>query len=105
MNRAERRRAQKLGVQVKGQTKTIDHFIHLYTLSMMLALDSCEIPKDKALEVLDKIQENADCMLHDYINQKDIEKMCAEVYGIDFVEGSMKHKIFVNPDGTLITGK
>ena len=51
---------------------------------------------------MDKLQENADCMLHDYISQKDVEKMCADEYGIEFVEESRKRKIFVKPDGTLL---
>ena len=41
-------------------------------------------------------------MLHDYINQRDVEKMCADEYGIEFVEASRKHKIYVKPDGTLL---
>jgi hypothetical protein len=41
-------------------------------------------------------------MLHDYISQKDVEKMCADEYGIEFVEESRKRKIFVKPDGTLL---
>lgn len=102
MNRAERRRTERLGVQVKEATKTVDQFIHLYTLSIMLALDSEELPKEQVLRIMDKLQENADCMLHDYINQRDVEKMCADSYGIEFVEESRKRKIFVKPDGTLL---
>jgi hypothetical protein len=102
MNRAERRRAEREGVQVKEATKTVDQFIHIYTLSIMLALDSVRLPKQQVLDIMDKIQETADCMLHDYINQKDVEKMCADEYGIEFVEESRKRKIFVKPDGTLL---
>ena len=102
MNRAERRRTERLGVRVKEETKTVDQFIHLYTLSIMLALDSEELPKEQVLRIMDKLQENADCMLHDYISQKDVEKMCADSYGIEFVEESRKRKIFVKPDGTLL---
>lgn len=103
MNRAERRRAEKIGT--KGEivpTLTVDNYIHIYTLSIALALDSVEIGKEKALEIMGKIEENADCMLHNYINQDDVEKMCADVYGIEFLETSRKHKIFVNNDGTLV---
>ena len=55
MNRAERRRAERLGVQVQEATKTVDQFIHLYTLSIMLALDSEELPKERVLRIMDKI--------------------------------------------------
>lgn len=104
MNRAQRRQAKRLGI--KGETiptLTVDNYIHIYTLSIALALDSVEIGKEKALEIMAKIEENADCMLHNYINQDDVEKMCADVYGIEFLERVRKHKVFVNNDGSLVT--
>lgn len=104
MNRAERRRAAKLGLEgVTKETKTVDDFVHLYTLSFMLALDSCEVGKEKALEIMAKVEENASCMLSGHINQKDVETMCKEEYGIDFIDYVRKHTVFVNQDGTLIT--
>lgn len=106
MNRAERRRAEKLGI--KGEispTKTVNEFIHLYTLSMMLALDSEGVDKDLAIKILDKIDENANCMISGHINQRDVEIMCEDIYGVQFVEGRYKKPVFVNADGTLITGK
>ena len=106
MNRAERRQAMKLGI--KGEmapTKTVGQFIHLYTLSMMLALDSEGVDKDLAIQILKKIEENADCMISGHINQRDVETMCSDIYGIDFVEGRYKKPVYVNPDGTLTTGR
>ena len=104
MNRAEKRRLAKEGLKgIKEETKTVGDFIHLYTLSFMLALDSCEVGKGKALEIMAKVEENASCMLSGHINQKDVEIMCKEEYGIDFVDYVRKHTTFVNRDGTLVT--
>lgn len=95
MNRADRRRFAKEGI--KGEVKetlSLNSFIHLYTLSFMLALDSCEIEKEKVVEIMEKVYENAECMTSGHINQKDVETMCRDVYGIDFTDG-VKNNIYV----------
>ena len=95
MNRADRRRFAKEGI--KGEVKetlSLNSFIHLYTLSFMLALDSCEIDKEKVVEIMEKVYENAECMTSGHINQKDVETMFRDVYGIDFKEG-VKNNIYV----------
>ena len=98
MNRAARRRLKKYGT-VDGATPapTLNDFIHLYTLSFILSMHSCEVEKDKLMEVVDKLYETADCMMTGHINQRDVETMCKDVYGIDFV-ANVKNKIYV--DGT-----
>ena len=95
MNRADRRRFAKEGI--KGEVKetlSLNSFIHLYTLSFMLALDSCEIEKEKVVEIMEKVYENAECMESGHINQRDVETMCRDVYGIDFTDG-VKNNIYV----------
>ena len=95
MNRADRRRFAKEGI--KGEVKetlSLNSFIHLYTLSFMLALDSCEIEKEKVVEIMEKVYENAECMESGHINHRDVETMCRDVYGIDFTDG-VKNNIYV----------
>ena len=95
MNRADRRRFAKEGI--KGEVKetlSLNSFIHLYTLSFMLALDSCEIEKEKVVEIMEKVYENAECMTSGHINQRDVETMCRDIYGIDFTDG-VKNNIYV----------
>ena len=98
MNRADRRRFAKEGI--KGEVKetlSLNSFIHLYTLSFMLALDSCEIEKEKVVEIMEKVYENAECMISGNLNQKDVEKMARETYGIEFVEG-LRTRLYVVGD-------
>lgn len=103
MNRAERRRLEKQDIKgIQKRTQTVDDYIHIYTLSMVLALDSVGIEKQLAIEIMDKIVENAECMTSGHINQKDVEIMCTEQYGIDFVDRIKKHKTYVRQDGTLV---
>lgn len=98
MNRAERRRLQKFGINGEPQpTTSLNEFIHVYTLSMILALDSCDTPKEKALEIMSKVYENAECMISGHINQRDIETMAKDTYGIEFIEGH-KNRLFVVGD-------
>ena len=98
MNRAARRRLEKYGsVSGAKPTPTLNDFIHLYTLSFILSMHSCEVEKDKLMEVVDKLYETSECMLTGHINQKDVEIMCEDVYGINFVQ-NVKNRIFV--DGT-----
>ena len=88
MNRAERRRFAKQGIEGEiKETISLNDYIHLYTLSFILALDSCEIEKDKVQEIMEKVYENAECMISGNLNQKDVEKMARETYGIEFIEG------------------
>ena len=98
MNRADRRRFKKYGINGEPKANlSINQYIHIYTLSMILALDSCNIPKEQTLEIMAKIQENAECMISGHINQADIETMAAETYGIEFVEGS-RNRLYVVGD-------
>lgn len=95
MNRADRRRLQKYG-DINGQQATLrlDDYIHLYTLSFILALDSCELPKEKVTEVMEKLYETIECMISGHINKDDVENMAHEVYGIDFAQ-SVKQRLYV----------
>ena len=45
------------------------------------------MPVEKAQEIMEKVYENAECMISGNLNQKDVEKMARETYGIEFVEG------------------
>lgn len=103
MNRAERRRLQKYGIHGEPQeTTSLNAFIHVYTLSMILALDSCNISKEQALEIMSKVYENAECMISGHINQADIETMAKDTYGIEFVEGS-RNRLYVVGDKIIKT--
>lgn len=104
MNRADRRRFKKYG-NTTGEiaTPNLNDFIHLYSLSFILALDSCEISKDKVMEIMEKVEENAECMLSGHINQTDVETMAESIYGIKFIEG-IRNNICVL-DGKLIRTK
>lgn len=102
MNRAERRQLEKQRIKgIQTRTQTVDDYINIYTLSMVLALDSVGIEKKLAIEIMDKIIENAECMTSGHINQKDVEEMCTQEYGIDFVDSIINHKTYVRQDGTL----
>lgn len=105
MNRAERRRFKKYG-NVNGEqpTKTLEDFLHLYSLSFVVALDSVNIDKNTVLEIMQKVQETADCLDKGYINQHDVETMCNESYGINFVRDFKRNMFRVKDDGTLIGG-
>lgn len=95
MNRAERRRFAKQGIEGEiKETISLNDYIHLYTLSFILALDSCEIEKEKVVEIMEKVYENAECMISGHINQKDVEKMCRDTYGVEFTDG-VKNNIYV----------
>lgn len=96
MNRADRRRFKKYGnAQGEVPTPSLNDFVHLYSLSFILSMHSCEIDKDKLVEVMEKVYETSECMLSGHINQTDVETMCRDIYGIDFVENS-KNRIFVD---------
>ena len=102
MNRAERRRLDKENIKgIKTRTQTVDDYIHIYTLSMALALDSENIEKEQALRIMSKIVENSQCMASGHINQQDVEQMCKDNYGLEFVDNTKKHKMYVRQDGTL----
>ena len=94
--RAERRRLKKHGNVIgKAPTPSLNDFVHLYTLSFILSMHSCEVEKEKLLEVMEKVYETSECMLSGHINQTDVEIMCRDIYGIDFVANS-KNRIFVD---------
>ena len=74
--RAERRRLKKHGNVIgKAPTPSLNDFVHLYTLSFILSMDSCEVPKEKLLEIMEKVYETSQCMLEGYINKTDVEIM------------------------------
>lgn len=104
MNRAERKRLAKFG-DVNGlkPTMTANDLITIYSLSWAMALDSEEVDKELVIKLMDKVQENAQCMLSGHIDKRDVEIMVSEAYGIDFVEG-VKTNIYVRPDGSLMKG-
>lgn len=103
MNRAERRRMAKYGIKGEPEpTTSLNEFIHVYTLSMILALDSCNVTKELALEIMSKVYENAECMISGHINQRDVETMAAETYGIEFVEGA-RNRLYVVGDKIIKT--
>ena len=94
--RADRRRLKKHGNLVgKTPTPSLNDFVHLYTLSFILSMHSCEVEKEKLVEVMEKVYETSECMLSGHINQTDVEIMCRDIYGIDFVANS-KNRIFVD---------
>lgn len=43
---------------------------------------------------MEKVYENAECMTSGHINQRDVETMCRDIYGIDFTDG-VKNNIYV----------
>lgn len=105
LSRQVKRQMQRKGIEFPEQsTPRLNDYMHIYTLSVALALDSFEIDRETARQIIFKIEENADCILKKYINQEDIEKMLAETYGIDFVKEIKRSNIFVNPDGTIVKG-
>lgn len=95
-NRAEAKRFAKYGDK-NGKTATpnLNTFIHIYTLSFILSMDSCNVGKEKVLEVMEKLYETAECMISGHINQRDVENMARDVYGIDF-NVDVKNRIYVN---------
>lgn len=96
MNRSEKKRFIKYG-DVNGikETPTLNDFIHMYTLSFVMALDKEELGKEKVLEIMENVYETSQCMLEGYINIRDVETMCRNVYGIDFVS-DVRKRIFVD---------
>lgn len=100
-NRAEAKRFKKYGDKNgKAPTPNLNTFIHLYTLSFILSMDSCDVGKEKVLEVMEKLYETAECMISGHINQRDVENMAESIYGIKFAEG-VKNNIYV-VNGELI---
>lgn len=95
-NRAEAKRFKKHGHKNgKAPTPNLNTFIHLYTLSFILSMDSCDVGKEKVVEVMEKLYETAECMISGHINQRDVENMARDVYGIDF-DMDVKNRIYVN---------
>ena len=94
-NRAEAKRFAKYGDKNgKSSTPNLNTFIHIYTLSFILSMDSCDVGKEKVLEVMQKVYETSECMLSGHINQRDVENMARDVYGIDF-DMDVKNRIYV----------
>lgn len=95
MNRAERRRLEKQGIKGEIQeTLTLDSYIDLYTLSFLMALDSCDIDKDKIHEIIAKVFETCDCFLSGNLDKRDVLAMAREEFGVEFVN-SVKNKVYV----------
>ena len=95
VNRAEAKRFKKHGNKNgKITTPDLNTFIKLYTLSFILSMDSCDVGKEKVLEVVEKVYETSECLLSGHINQRDVENMARDVYGIDF-DDAVKNRIYV----------
>lgn len=92
LSKAEKKRLIKYGdTQGPKATPTLNDFIHTYTLSFVMALDKAELGKEKVLEIMEQVYETSQCMLEGYINIRDVETMCRNVYGIDFVSDVRKN--------------
>ena len=103
LSRSEKKRFIKYGdTQGPKSTPTLNDFIHIYTLSYVMALDKAEICKEKVLEIMEQVYETSQCMLEGYINIRDVETMCRDVYGIDFV-ADVRKRIYVNGDKLIKT--
>ena len=103
MSRSEKKRLIKYGdTQGPKSTPTLNDFIHIYTLSYVMALDKAEIGKEKVLEIMEQVYETSQCMLEGYINIRDVETMCRDVYGIDFV-ADVRKRIYVNGNKLIKT--
>lgn len=103
MSRSEKKRLIKYGdTQGLKSTPTLNDFIHIYTLSYVMALDKAEIGKEKVLEIMEQVYETSQCILEGYINIRDVETMCRDVYGIDFV-ADVRKRIYVNGNKLIKT--
>lgn len=103
MSRSEKKRFIKYGdTQGPKTTPTLDDFIHIYTLSFVMSLDKVELEKEKVLEIMENVYETSQCMLEGYINIRDVETMCRNVYGIDFVS-NVRKRIFVDGNKLIKT--
>ena len=92
LSKAEKKRLIKYGdTQGPKTTPTLNDFIHTYTMSFVMALDKAELGKEKVLEIMEQVYETSQCMLEGYINIRDVETMCRNVYGIDFVSDVRKN--------------
>lgn len=101
MCRQEKKRYIKFGDVCGAKTTPIlNDFIHTYTLSFVMALDKAELPKEVVREVMNNVYETSECMLQGYINLKDVETMCRDVYGINFVD-EVKKKIYVTGESLI----
>ena len=95
MNRAEKRRLAKQGIKGEiEETMTLDNYIDLYTLSFLMAMDSCDIDKEKIHEVIAKVFETMECFISGNLNKKDVLVMAREEFGIELVD-NVKNKIYV----------
>lgn len=103
MSKAEKKRLIRYGdTQGPKTTPTLNDFIHIYTMSFVMALDKAEVGKEKVLEIMEQVYETSQCMLEGYINIRDVETMCRNVYGIDFVS-DVRKRIYVNGDKLIRT--
>lgn len=88
MNRAERRRLKKHGcTNGLKPTLTTDHYIHYYSLALADALYCEGIESNKIIEIFKKIENTVDCLASGHINAQDLETMCMDEIGINFVRG------------------
>lgn len=103
ISRSEKKRLIKYGdTQGIKSTPTLNDFIHIYTLSYVMALDKAEVGKEKVLEIMEQVYETSQCILEGYINVRDVETMCRDVYGIDFV-ADVRKRVYVNGDKLIKT--
>ena len=88
MNRTERRRMAKHGtIQGALPTMTMDKFVYYFSLAMADALH-CEydMDGDEITKLFEKVNTTTECLSTDYISLLDIETMCKDELGIEFVE-------------------
>lgn len=98
LSRSEKKRFIKYGnIQGRKETPTLNDFIHIYSLSFVMALEKEELGKEKVLKIMEQVYETSECMLQGYIDAKDVETMCRYIYGIDFV-ADVRKRIYVNGD-------
>lgn len=87
MNRSEKRRLAKYGT-VNGPVETLtnDDVIYYYSLAFAGALYSeCDMNGDEIAKVFKKAYFTADCLKSRHISLADLETMCEEELGIEFI--------------------
>ena len=91
MNRAERRRLAKHG-DVCGvkPTITVNHYIHYYSLALADALHCMDFDNDTIMKVFDKVQTTVDCLVSGHIDVMDLQTMCEQEIGINFLRAISK---------------
>lgn len=94
MARAERRRMKKYGTPYgRLPTLTFDKYVYYFDLALVDALYcTYNMNTEQIVEVFEKVRTTIDCLMTDYITLRDIETMCIDEVGIEFVEKIRKRK-------------